>query len=369
MPLTKKHLHSIDALRGFLAFLGILLHAGLFYMLASAIAPHLHADIKPHPGSLFFNGLVVIIHIFRMPAFYLIAGFFSYLTLQKWGVFHFIHRRFKRITIPFLIFLVGPSLPILMYALVNNNSKLLQYVSSNLQDLSYLWFLYYLMMMYVIALMAYAVFCWMVPERCKKVCITRVKELLLTSKGHVVLAIITGTSLAISGYWFEPLSIHLQPDFSLLFRYCLFFFVGWSFAAVDPGFMRIKKYAKPYLLISAVILVPLYIALSVFFPEVSWVRWIGDYCYAGAAWLLTLGIIGVAVLYFNQANRLTRYLADASYWTYLVQMPLIVSLQFYLSASSWNMFAKYLAVVLLSYLLCLGSYQLLIRHTPLKKLF
>lgn len=41
------------------------------------------------------------------------------------------------------------------------------------------------------------------------------------------------------------------------------------------------------------------------------------------AWLTTFGLLGVTLRFFDRPNRVVRYLADSSYWIYLIHLPVI----------------------------------------------
>ena len=87
--------YGLDALRGSLMTLGIVLHAGMFYV----ADPPLPIPTD-HNTSLFFDALMFFIHSFRMQAFFLLAGFFAALLVAKRGVRDTYKDRAKRILAP-----------------------------------------------------------------------------------------------------------------------------------------------------------------------------------------------------------------------------------------------------------------------------
>ena len=102
-------LHALDNLRAILALLGIPFHATLFLFLTSQnYAAGLHFDLyqllKAAPVSYSITFLIIFFsHIFRMPAFFLLAGFFAHLLYQKMELKKFFVNRFFRIGLPFLV--------------------------------------------------------------------------------------------------------------------------------------------------------------------------------------------------------------------------------------------------------------------------
>jgi glucan biosynthesis protein C len=89
--------HYLDIARALLMVGGIFYHAALIY--APSYGWRVSSDIS-HP---IFDYMISINHMFRMPAFYIISGFFSALLLQKYGVSIFLHNRFMRLAIPMVV--------------------------------------------------------------------------------------------------------------------------------------------------------------------------------------------------------------------------------------------------------------------------
>jgi glucan biosynthesis protein C len=87
VPLTPQiRFYSLDCVRAVLLNLGILLHAAWLYRDQSKWMLHLHD----------------FIHSFRMEAFFILAGFFSGMMIEKYGTKEFLIRRARRLGIPLL---------------------------------------------------------------------------------------------------------------------------------------------------------------------------------------------------------------------------------------------------------------------------
>jgi glucans biosynthesis protein C len=88
--------------------------------------------------------------------------------------------------------------------------------------------------------------------------------------------------------------------------------------------------------------------------------------YAGL-WM-TLCCLQAGKDWLNGRSRVMRYLADASYWVYLVHLPILFAIQYRLLdvAGGWQM--KFGVSVVATSLLALASYQLLVRNTFMGKL-
>ena len=69
----------------------------------------------------------------------------------------------------------------------------------------------------------------------------------------------------------------------------------------------------------------------------------------------------------DRDNPVMRYLAQGAYWTYLLHLPLLFVLQYRLMDLDWPWPLKFAAASLGTLAACLLSYQLLVRHTPLRR--
>ncbi len=67
--------------------------------------------------------------------------------------------------------------------------------------------------------------------------------------------------------------------------------------------------------------------------------------------------------FLNNHSPARRYIADASYWIYLVHLPLIMALQVALSQLAWPWPLKFACILGVAFPLMLASYQLFVRHT------
>ena len=97
MTNNETRLHHLDAMRSVLMMLGIVLHTAQIYN------PEKIWRIWSDDSSIVSLYLVEIIGSFRMPAFFVVSGFFCLMTLQKYGSSQFARVRIKRIAIPLLV--------------------------------------------------------------------------------------------------------------------------------------------------------------------------------------------------------------------------------------------------------------------------
>ena len=80
-------------------------------------------------------------------------------------------------------------------------------------------------------------------------------------------------------------------------------------------------------------------------------------------WLLIYGIVGLFGRYCNKPSRIGRYISDSSYWCYLVHLPIVAWML--LLTDDWRISAllKYVLTLVTTILVCLLTYDRLVRST------
>ena len=107
--MTDDRLHSLDALRAFALLLGIFFHGTAGYV------ENFPAGLWPwrEPSSVPLGVYFFVSHIFRMSLFFMLAGFFGRMVLERKGMRAFITDRSKRILLP-----LAAGLPIVLLSTV-----------------------------------------------------------------------------------------------------------------------------------------------------------------------------------------------------------------------------------------------------------
>jgi peptidoglycan/LPS O-acetylase OafA/YrhL len=82
-----------------------------------------------------------------------------------------------------------------------------------------------------------------------------------------------------------------------------------------------------------------------------------------AGWAWTFAMIGLALRFLSGYNAVSRYVADASYWIYLIHMPIVVGLQGLVSTLDWAWPVKLAVILGVSMPVMFASYHLLVRYT------
>jgi glucans biosynthesis protein C len=89
----------------------------------------------------------------------------------------------------------------------------------------------------------------------------------------------------------------------------------------------------------------------------------GAACYALATWTATFAVIGLALRFLSGFSAARRYIADASYWLYIIHLPIVMALQVAVARLDWPWETKFAAILAVAFLLMFASYQLLVRYS------
>jgi glucan biosynthesis protein C len=91
--------------------------------------------------------------------------------------------------------------------------------------------------------------------------------------------------------------------------------------------------------------------------------WIA-YVYNCASWLWSFAFIGLFLRYLQHPHRWLGYLADSSYWVYLLHMPLTIGFGALLYGAPLPALAKITLNVMATTAVCLASYHLSCASRP-----
>jgi hypothetical protein len=91
-------------------------------------------------------------------------------------------------------------------------------------------------------------------------------------------------------------------------------------------------------------------------------------CYALAIWTWNFAIIGLALRFLSENNPGVRYVADASYWIYMVHLPVVAAIQVLVGNLQWHWGLKLPMILAGSLFVLFLSYDLMVRPTVVGKL-
>ncbi len=386
--------HDLDALRAGMMFLGLVIHASLSFVYP-VVPPWPASDSDP---SLFFTILCYFIHAFRMQIFFLIAGFFGAMMWRKRGPAGYLANRLKRVGLPFIAscLILVPLLQCLwVIGFQHVSQKHLDAVKVYLPRfdiekyrvpvsefftsgtwldyymLYHLWFLQYLLvyivLMFFVAPLGDKLFQGESPRKFLRV--------LFASRAKVVwLSLIT-----LAFFWFMKgragvdTPTHFLPEPQILAYYGLFFILGWCLYSQAELIRKLGEYWKLYLAFGTFVLLPINLQLTVAIREITekgtevgeGIWWAYRVGFCVLTWAYVIGFLGLFQRYFSQPKAWIRYLADSSYWVYLLHLPVVVILQILVSPIDLPGPIKFIGVMLATGVVCVGTYHLFVRRTAI----
>lgn len=391
--------HSLDAYRAFAMLGGVLIHSAMGY---TGIEIKLWPVANPD-GHISFTLLIFLMHAFRLQAFFLMAGFFAALLRHRRGTSNFIRNRLRKIVVPFLlccatvvpltqaIFVWGfdsrgyPPKQVMgqvEFQLVGYHGPVTDFFATGrfLHDfcLFHLWFLWYLIWIYAIWLAGILLF------RLARRAISRPAILASSDKPTeapgiirtcwpirislpVLLAFPTMLLMKPMLLWQVDSPYQFWPEPIILAYYFLFFTVGLHLYRWRESMPELTTDYKLWL-VAALFLAPIMLWLQTKGPTSEsdyqpTLKPIAIAVYSIFSWTMVLGLLGWFERYLNKPRALIRYLAQSSYWQYLMHLPVLVLVQLQLSALPWPNGLKFLAVSLVTYALMFVSYEFLIRDS------
>ena len=233
-----------------------------------------------------------------------------------------------------------------------------------LDSTMHLWFLYYLLIYYAaVLLLIVSARRWAEAglERA-----TRVAGALLGSTWR--LAVLTAATLVL--LYVQPLLDGVAPDgftpepgFTLL--YGAFFGFGCLLFAAREHLATLRRFSEAHLTVGVVVVVLYTLAVEEWFKGGRQEEWkaLATLLNAVMIWTLFFGLTGVALRYLERPIGAVRYVSDASYWFYLIHLPLTIWLNGFLAEEDLSPELQLFLVVSIVTVICAASYELMVRWT------
>ena len=385
--LTEKsvRLHYLDWLQ-VLAVLGVFLF--------NAVHPFddlVDWHIKNAERSFLVNFFVGFFNLWGMPFFFLMAGATSWFSLRRRTAGRYIRERVTRLLIPFILGAVVLT-PIQAYFelthkgwwkggsivafILSAEARTYFYTEYNpitfspaiFGDVGYhLWFVAFL---FAFSLLALPVFTWLNRDAGKQFVATLAR--LAKWRGGLLVFVIP---LALVHFILQP----FFPEYtgwSDFFFMLLFFIFGYILIA-DERFKQAIRRDWLLHLIPGIACTLFFFSVAVGSPVwdwlgspgtpgfyISWTLWgINSWC-----WAMVFLYFGMRYLDFT--NKGLQYSREASYPFFFLHQPVIIFIAFYVVGWQVNLLIKLLVVVIGSFVLSLGLYELLVRRVnPVRALF
>ncbi|MDO9068537.1 MAG: acyltransferase family protein [Deltaproteobacteria bacterium] len=368
--------HALDLLRATMMLLGVVLHSASNY----TTNPGEAWPFRDGSSWRGFDLLIDVIHLFRMPAFFLMAGFFGALMLERRGAASFAINRLQRVALPLVVgwsVLFPLTVAGFVFAIVNRLAGPQEAFRATLGHLvsgaafkdvhlAHLWFLHQLLIFYACAILLVAAARTIVAPQTRELFVGWAARLITNPWGVLVLASVTAVTLLPMRQFCIETHTTLAPPLRVLAAYGVFFVVGWCLQYRSEDLADLARGWAWRLALGIVLglIIPLAAGHHVMHPGPGSVCWFVGMA-ALATWLLILGSAGVYLRYLNRPLPLARYLADASYWIYLVHLPITIAFAGAFSRTDWPVGVKFGATFLATSTVCVLSYTLFVRSTVL----
>jgi ABC-type multidrug transport system ATPase subunit/peptidoglycan/LPS O-acetylase OafA/YrhL len=367
---NNERLHALDAVRAFALLLGIVLHGTMSFMpeLAKGGWP-----IVDDSQSTTLQGVFYVIHIFRMTTFFVIAGFFAHLVFHRRGLTGFIRDRSRRVLVPLIVgwLVLAPMvIGVFIWAAYGATRPVTPPASAAplAVPLMHLWFLYVLALLYVVVLGLRYI---LAPFREKLD--AAIAWMLRSHVAVILLALPVALCLYAYTPWI-PFGGIPTPDQSLIPNLPAFvgfaaaFSFGWLLHRQTELLQALQRSWLGYSLVAIALSIATMLMLGGG-GGIDVNRGAGRLAYAWAygvaSWAWTFAIIGGAMRFLSENRPRLRYLADSSYWLYLLHLPLVFALAQLMSSWPLHWSIKFPLLMTATTALLLLSYHYLVRSTTL----
>lgn len=356
---------AMDNLRALAMLAGVVFHAALAYSpMLRPIWPLADAQ-----GSALVDAVAWGLHLFRMPLFFVVAGYFAAMLLARRGMTGLFRHRVRRVLLPLLVgtpMVLGSLHGLTVHAVetVQHPSPLLAFLRDDLAGdvpflpgWAHLWFLAYLML--------FTVLLWVIatlePVRLLRACMAAPAWTV-----PVLMPLLLAAPLASVGVpW--PAPEFLLPSLWAMVYFGLYFALGFRLFHA-PALLDALRGVAPILFVGAVVACAampwMADAVPAALPGRHLVHAALEAC--AGTWLVLCCLIA-AKRWLDRSNAVLRWLADASYWVYLVHLPLLFAIQYRLLDVSMHWLAKFTIATLLTLAVSLASYEWLVRRTMLAR--
>ena len=324
--------------------LGVMAHSSYVYITSADWLIH---DAQSSP---LFDAIAVFLLSFRMPAFFLVSGFFCHMTLTRYGALRFLNIRLARIAIPLMttaIVLNGTQNYILERYHGGTRDPIDLFLSApywlNGEWVAHLWFLNCLLVFFLVAALVYALF-----SRPLGLLGERLRSFRWVVTTGLYTLLVPGILIVVDfiSYRIPDVITSAVPflDFYELMHNGVFFVFGFlmgAYAKLMDDFPRPRIWAMA--------LFAIFVSLKLIFvadnyPNIG-AKTLFHYADAYISWYLCVLCFYLFRKYFNSASKVFAYLSDASYSIYLFHHFWVVVIGIFLIPVALNIYLKFLILM------------------------
>ena len=350
--------------------LGLVIHSGTSYTATPLGGAWPYSDPE---RSTIFDVVVFFIHLFRMPVFFVVAGFFAAFLYSRDGGARFAANRAKRVVLPLALFWI-PVYPLVSAGFVFANGRAGGAVDwtpiasgSFLQhpSLIHFWFLWDLAIFYAAALVLVPL-AGRAPESWRRRVDTWFGRVATSGWGALGLACVSTVTLLPMDIPGLETSTEFLPPARVLLAYGVFFTFGWLL-------FRRRDVIEPFglgwkmPLTAGVIASTAYLTVTVARPiaDPRAFHVVGVALAGLSMWMLVFGILGAFVSLMDHQRAWVRYLSDAAYWMYLVHLPVTIWMPGALATTGLPASIKFALVLMTTTVITTATYHLFVRASAI----
>ena len=379
---SSSRIHGLDAYRAVLMTAGVWLHVAI---------PYFGQSEEGLEGLLTEASLGILtdwIHLFRMPAFFVLSGFFSAMLWVRGGTSSLFLQRFKRIGLPFALFvcLLNPLFSFMegieaqLYAGAETTSEivlgsLFHQVQWYPNSTMHLWFLYLLLYINPLVVGLNGI-CTRIPLPWDTL---KARTKWVLEKPFLSVSLIVLIDL-IWRFFFQweslPTTTEWVPDLTILAYYVGCFGLGWVIYRCEVDLFRLTGGWITNLLLFFVISPLLFIRWGIFESMEAYLHldlWAMEFeAKVGMSLLIVSSSLGMVTITRHTAGLFLRllknesgfwrYASDSAYWIYIIHIPFAFLVPELIRSDAIPVLIQYVLAVGLVTLLCVITYDALVRN-------
>ncbi len=348
--------------------------------------------VKSPQRSVVFDFAATFVSFVGMPLLFLVSGAATWFALNRRTPGRYMLERAARLVIPF-IFGVLALVPIQLYfdrlASPSYHLTYLQFYREFLigwatitqRGVFGLGFQYWGHLWFVLYLLALSVFLLPILLGLRRPAARRMIEAIASyvQRPFLLLLLVGAPLVVIEGVLRGPIGQRAYLDYSNLYSgpaglvlYAAVFLVGYILYA-DARCQQAVVRATPLALAQALVLIALHeITLAIAGTSLASAPW-GAFLIRGVRGYITacllIAILGIAQRYLTTGGSALRYLNEASYPVYVLHMPILTALGFYIVSWRIPLVIAFLALLIATTCSVFGVYEGIVRRIPLFRFF
>lgn len=363
---SQERYHAFDALRGAMMLLGVALHSATAYATVEGVW-----WLKDYETSQWMDALIIFIHAFRLPAFFVMAGFFGALLVEKRGWQRFIENRMSRLVLPMilgLLFLLPVLKTISVYAHYMREGKdgwteMLAWYARGRYAQSiepmHLWFLETLFWTCLVALA--------LRKPLARLKSGWFRAAMASRWGILVWAAPTFLTLLLTEFGILDTPHGFTPHWHVVLSYYVFFTFGWGLFVNRDRLDALRKFGLAEMNFAVALLPP---TVAAILPQLAqrgtrvWWAYVATAALTAlTAWLMIYGLCGLFLRRWSAPSPRSRYLADSAYWVYVMHPVALVLIQLPMMSLRVNEWIKFSAGIAFAVPVLFWTYDRFARST------